>query len=294
MNRIVITGQTATGKTRRAIRYAQETNGELVAADSRHIYTHLDIVTGKDTQELKASGVPFHMVDVVTPDKSFSSYEYVRLASACIADIIHRKKTPIIVGGTYLYIQQLVYGRSISVPANEELRAELSTKSIEELQHILLHRGKQVQREITMNNSDWHNPRRLIRRIEILQQSTDSNLTAEQHGHHTRFGSKNSEHQFIGLRHSGREALVAAITERVEARLTDGALDEVRALLRMGYTKTDPGLQAIGYGQLIAHIEGQISLDEAKAQWITKEVQYAKRQLTFMKRNLSIQWETVD
>jgi len=297
---VVITGQTATGKTRLALDYAKRLDGELINADSRQVYRHLDIVTGKDKIEINKARIIAHLLDVVKPEQPFSSYAFDGLAKPIIQDIWSRGKTPIIVGGSYLYIKHLLYGQSIAVPPNEVLRKKLEKKSVIELQKTLLHYYIKMKSEPKMNHSDWNNPRRLIRKIEIL---SNPNKLAEPGNPEPsnpggRLGSnrgiksfiKNGMFVFIGLKHRDKESLLRAVTERVEKRLKQGAIDEVRKLLKNGYKKTDHGLQTIGYKQLIAHLEGETTIEEAQRDWINKEIQYAKRQLTFMNLDSNIEW----
>lgn len=273
---IVITGQTATGKTRYALEMAHRVNGELINADSRQVYKYLDIVTGKDKKELDTSGINYHVFDVVDPKERFSSHEYVRLARAAINEIRARNKTPVIVGGTYLYIKHLLYGFDASAPPNPELRAEIEPLSVLELQQKL------GTRPADINDSDWNNPRRLIRRIEIASSQVPQKATPE--GHISRIN------EFIGFSHPNRESLVKAVTVRVEERLKNGAIEEVEQLLKKGYTAQDPGLLTIGYQQISSFLSGAISKEEAIQDWKNKEIQYAKRQLTFMKKDPNISW----
>ena len=282
---VVITGQTATGKTKLALDFARKSNGELVNSDSRQVYKYLDLVTGKDKGELKKSGIKVHLLDAVTPNQSFSSYDFVSLAEPIIQDIRKRKKTPIIVGGSFLYIKHLLYGQDVKVPPNHKLRLSLEKLSVEELQKKLLSIDKSMNSK--MNHSDWNNPRRLIRKIEIASASIKSNISD------TSSKLPALSYKLIGLKHKNKESLISAITARVEKRLAQGAIDEVKKILDMGYKKTDPGLQTIGYKQLIAHLEGDMALEQAKQDWINKEVQYAKRQITFMKLGKNIEWSEV-
>lgn len=282
---IVITGQTATGKTDLALDYARRLNGEIVNADSRQIYTFLDIVTGKDKETLYKGGIQTHLIDIATPDQPFSSYDFVASATKCIEDIKKRGRTSIIVGGTYLYIKHLLYGQSVQVPPNPKLRDRLEKLSVEELQKELLSINKKLY--VSLNKSDIHNPRRLIRKIEILKSGINEVREDSKHK------IDQSSLTMIGLKHRNKEDLKDAITKRVEKRIMQGALDEARSLLLKGYKKTDSGLQTIGYTQLIAHLEGTLTLEDAKNQWITKEVQYAKRQFTFMKKDPLIVWRTI-
>ena len=277
---IVITGQTATGKTRYALEMAHRVNGELINADSRQVYTHLDIVTGKDKKELDESGITCHVFDVVDPKERFSSHEYVHLARAAINEIRARNKTPIIVGGSYLYIKHLLYGFDVSAPPNPELRAEIEPLSVLELQQKLGRRPDDI------NDSDWNNPRRLIRRIEI---ASSQHSSAPQENPFHPWGAKLIR-DFIGFSHPSRESLVKAVTVRVEERLKNGAIEEVEQLLKKGYTAQDPGLLTIGYQQISSFLSGAISKEEAIQDWKNKEIQYAKRQLTFMKKDPNISW----
>lgn len=275
---IVITGQTATGKTRYALEIAQRENGELINADSRQVYKHLDIVTGKDKKELDASGIAYHVFDVVDPKERFSSHEYVQYARAAIQAIRARNKIPIIVGGAYLYIRHLMYGFDVTAPPNPELRAEIESLSLTELQQKL------GPRPIDINDSDWNNPRRLIRRIEIASSELPQKDTSE--------GLIPRIKDFIGFSHPNRESLEHAVNKRVEERLANGAIQEVEQLLQNGYTAQDPGLLTIGYQQIIAFLNGSISREEAIQDWKNKEIQYAKRQLTFMKKDTHMVWQT--
>ena len=290
-NLLVITGQTATGKTKLALDYASRLNGEIINADSRQVYTDLDIITGKDKSELNKSGAKVYLLDVATPDKTFSSYDFVSLAGPIIKDIWRRKKTPIIVGGSYLYIKHLLYGQDIKIPPNPKLRRELEKLSVEELQKKLKSLDKIVFSKL--NNSDLHNPRRLIRKIEIATASIKSIRSIKSTTPNKSSTLQALSFKIIGLKHKNKESLTNAVTERVEKRLKQGAFKEVKRLLKLGYKKTDPGLQTIGYKQLIAHIDGEVKLDEALKDWINKEIQYAKRQLTFMKMDSQIEWVIV-
>lgn len=299
MKLIVITGQTATGKTKLAIEYAKEYNGELINCDSRQIYKHLDIITGKDlpprlssraNPDVTSGGVEgsVWLYDIVDPKQYFSSFDYVQHATPVINNILKKGKIPIIVGGTYLYIKHLLYGvETENIAPDWKLRKRLNEKSVEQLQQIL--KKLNLQSFKRLNNSDKNNPRRLIRRIEIEAGSNDtrrvSNLTPDT--------LRVTHIKFIGLKHKNKEKLIEAIEKRVGERLKNGAVDEVRQLLKKGYTENDPGLKTIGYQQLIAYLKGKLTKQEAINQWITDEIKYAKRQYTFMKKDPNIIWKTI-
>lgn len=281
---IVITGQTATGKTSLAVELAKKHGGELVNFDSRQIYRHLDIITGKD---LPPSEI--HLYDIVTPDKYFSSYDYVAKARPVIEEIRDRGKTPILVGGTYLYLKHLLYDFDVQAPPDFDLRKVLNKKTVPELQEKLMELS---QGEIdTMNNSDRNNPRRLIRRIEIASQKKMVTLR------HKKTNPINANRlgvtSYIGLKYKYKEKLVEAIKIRVSKRVEAGAVAEVQKLLRMGYGENDPGMKTIGYQEIIKYLKGVISYEHAVEQWINHEVQYAKRQYTFMKKDINISWKEI-
>ncbi len=287
---IVITGQTATGKTSLARKLALEKNGELINADSRQIYKHLDIVTGKE----RLADIPVWLYDVVEPNTPFSSSEYAQHAREVIQKITSRGKTPIVVGGTYLYIKNLLYGfETESIGPDWNLREELNKASLEDLKMRLMDMNYDVFN--SMNNSDQNNPRRLIRRIEILSHRDPSVAALPQDDNLTRHPEyiSGSHIEIIGLRFADDEKLRATIEKRVQSRIAEGAIEETRNLLSMGYKKTDPGLQTIGYKQIIQFLDEEISEEQMISFWITAEVQYAKRQYTFMKTNSAITWHTV-
>jgi tRNA dimethylallyltransferase len=330
MDIVIITGQTVTGKTSYAIKLAQKYNGELINCDSRQVYKKLDIITGKDlpynsefriyNSELnfdigyysiapllhcsmvknnetmkQENNVKLWLYDVISPNQYFSSYDWVQCAIPVIQDIVKRGKTPIIVGGTYLYIKHLLYGFATElIPPNWKLRNKLNDKSVIYLQDML----KKINTEQfnRLNYSDKNNPQRLIRKIEISKfmslreipiKSGNKAISSTNNKLHL----KNYNIKLIGFYYKNKEKLRNNITLRVEKRLKNGAINEVKKLLKLGYQPTDPGLKTIGYQQIIKYLEKQLTLDETKTEWINKEIQYAKRQYTFMKKDKNIVWK---
>jgi tRNA dimethylallyltransferase len=306
MKLIVITGQTATGKTKLALELAEKYNGELINCDSRQIYKKLDIVTGKDTPPEavfhKESALnnydigyyPFThstriwLYDIVDPKLPFSSFEYKNCAIKVIKNIFQRGKTPIIVGGSYLYLQDLLYGFTIQVKPNWKLRSSLNEKSIDELQKILQELNPSLFS--SLNNSDRHNPQRLIRKIEISQSSF---LPEKPHSLKELLEQPNLTIELIGLKYAEKKSLQKKISERVEERIKRGAYSEVTSLLDQGYSITDPGLKTICYPQIVHYLQHNLTEEDMKKDWVTKELQYAKRQYTFMKRDNNIQWQNI-
>lgn len=305
----VITGQTATGKTSLALQTAVEHDGELVNFDSRQIYRKLDIVTGKDITDhsfhairevgthtvgwypLYTEGhtVPIWMYDVVDPNAYFSSHDYVKLALSVLSDILNRGKTPILVGGTYYYLRHLLYGvASDGVAPDHDLREELNRQPVPALQERLSVLNPDVY--ASMNNSDKHNPRRLIRKIELSMQNgavMENNMYLFTMGN--KLGKDLAIH-IIGLKHINRDTMNRIIAERVKKRIADGAIQEAESLMKSGYTLDNPGMKTIGYPQLYSFLNGNITLEQAIDEWILKEMQYAKRQLTFMSRDPHVSW----
>lgn len=291
---IVITGQTATGKTRLALQYANKYRGELINCDSRQIYKHLDIITGKD----RPPRVKIHLYDIVDPKQYFSSYDYVKQALPLIKKLLKKNKIPVIIGGSYLYLKHLLYDiKTEEIPPNWALRNQLKNKTVKELQQIL--KKIDVQSINLLNNSELNNPQRLIRKIEISSAVQPRRL----YGHEfntfitmtigNKLKIKNLDVKFIGLRFKDKKMLRKKITVRVEKRLKKGAVKEVKNLLEAGYKETDPGLKTIGYQQIIQCLKGKLTEEEAINQWATKEFQYAKRQYTFMKKDSNIIWKSV-
>lgn len=279
---IIITGQTATGKTKLALELAKKYNGELINFDSRQIYKYLNIITGKDIPSEE-----IWLYDVVTPDQYFSSFDFVKLVTPIITDIKKRGKTPILVGGTYLYLKHFIYGiDDNNCPPNFILREKLNNKSVDYLQKMLIKLNKTVFKNL--NHSDQLNPRRLIRKIEIASNQKGTLLYKVRP--HLRSALPKI---FIGLRYKDKSKLRKVIEKRVEKRLKSGAIEEVKKLLKMGYKSSDPGMKTIGYQQVIKYLNKELTKEKAIEDWVNKEVQYAKRQLTFMKQDKNISWKEI-
>jgi tRNA dimethylallyltransferase len=291
---IIITGQTATGKTKLALELAKEYNGELINFDSRQMYKYLDIITGKDKDAL--NNVAIWLYDIVTPNQYFSSFDFVEKAKPIISDVIKRGNEPILVGGTYLYLKHLLYGiDDNNSPPNFKLREELNNKTVEELQNIL--KKLDVQLINQLNNSDKNNPRRLIRRIEICENVKKlKGLKVKKlkcFNIQTLKLLNLKTTKFIGIMYKNKEDLISSIKARVEKRLKQGAIKEVKSLLEKGYKETDPGMKTIGYQEIIQYLNGKITKEQAAEQWTNHEIQYAKRQLTFMKKDKNIVWKEI-
>jgi len=291
MKLLIITGQTATGKTQLAL----EKGKTLINADSRQIYKHLDIITGKEKSKIKDQKSKIYLYDLVDPKEYFSSFDYQKKALPLIRRLLIENKRPVIVGGTYLYLAHLLYRvETENIPPNWQLREKLTGQPVFKLQNLL--KKLSVQAFNRLNDSDKNNPQRLIRKIEILTANkkfvsgyiSPKNLALGQ-----KIGFPDLQIEFIGLKFRDKKDLKKAITKRIEERLKQGAIEEVVQLLKKGYTENDPGLKTIGYRQIIQYLKGRLTKEEAIGEWLKKELQYAKRQYTFMKKDPNISWRFI-
>jgi tRNA dimethylallyltransferase len=271
MNRLlVICGPTATGKTRLALLLAKEFNGEVLSADSRQVYKGMDIGTGKDVKHIA-------LYDLINPDQEFSVSHYARLAHKVIKDIHKKEKLPIVVGGTGLYIKAITEGiETIDIPRDDSLRKALEHNSIEELQ-------KKLPLEIlnTMNHSDKHNPRRLIRKIEIVSSSSKTLQKYSPAYHVLSIG--------VMMKH---DTLKKKIRERVLQRLDQGIIEEITRLLRKGYSWDLPSMNTFGYKEWKQYIEHPAEENKTIAieNWIDHEIEYARKQMVWFKKQKNICW----
>jgi len=264
---VVIVGQTASGKSALALDLASRFGGEIIAADSRTVYRGMDIGTAKPT-ESEVSKVRHHLINVVDPATSFTVADFKELANKAILDVAARGKLPILVGGTGLYVDAVLYDFSFREPADPKLRKMLEGLSAEELQNRLTEQGLALP-------SNQLNPRHLIRTLE----------TKGQTGGRKRFRSNTL---ILGLQVEP-DVLRQRVADRVEGMVADGLVYELKHLSEM-YGWSNPALQTPAYKAFRPYLEGTISLDEAKQQFTQNDLQYAKRQKTWFKRNKVIQW----
>lgn len=264
---IVIVGQTASGKTALAIEVAKLFDGEIICADSRTIYRGMDIGTAKPTAEEQAA-VRHHLIDVVEPDETFSAAEFKKLANKAIEDISSRGKMPILVGGTGLYVDAVIYDFKFRSAADTDLRKQLEIKTVEELQAEIVRLGYVMP-------ENERNKRYLIRTIESA-------------GEVSVRGKLRPNILVIGLT-VDREILQDRIKARVDQMVSGGFVEECKTLVEK-YGPDAPGFKAPGYKAFIPYLNGEIELEEAKARFVSNDLHLAKRQRTWFKRNISIQW----
>ncbi len=278
MNKLlVICGPTATGKTNLAGVLAKKFDGELVSADSRQVFRGMDIGTGKDY----INGVKIWGYDLVSPKREFSVSKYLKFANKTIEDILKRGKLPILVGGTGLYIKGVVSGiPTVNIPRNEELRKQLETKGVNELFENLA--SMSPTRAGNMNSSDRKNPRRLIRAIEIAQYSITK-------GFKQKTSVINYDVLMIGLT-APDNMLNEKIERRVDDRVRDGIKEEIKKLLKSGVNWEDQSMFSLGYRQWRDYFEGDVEEDVVISEWKKEERKYAKRQMTWFKKERNIIW----
>lgn len=310
----VITGCTATGKTAAALSFAKNIGGEIVSIDSRQIYRHLNIGTGKDipsdafllpnnvvvkfrqeewsVSPYAISDVPVWLYDSINPNQECNIALYSLLARTVIQNIYERNKPVILVGGSGYYLSSVLMDiPTIQVPRNESLRQELNALRVSDLQLRLKGINEQVFN--TMNGSDKCNPHRLIRKIEIAMY-TGSSVPPKLH-------PASLYNATIVAFIASNESLKQRITMRVDKRLEQGILSEIRELFKIGYNWDSPGLQTISYMEWKQYITSQQDtvltpsiLTSVKNEWIRHEYLYAKRQLTWFRKIPGVHWISVD
>lgn len=282
---IIITGPTASGKTGKAVALARAIGAEIISADSRQLYRGMDLGTGKDLDEY--GNVPYHMIDICPAGYKYNLYEYLRDYQACYDNITSRGKPVVMCGGTGLYVESVVKGIQLPpVPENRELRAELESKSLDELTHILK-RYKTLR-----NNSDIDTPKRAIRAIEIaMYYHNNPHLKAQTEPHPL------ADAVVIGI-NIDRDARRQRITRRLKARLEAGMVDEVRHLIESGVAPADLIYYGLEYKFITLHVMGCLSFDEMFTQLETAIHQFAKRQMTWFRgmerRGTHIHWLPYD
>ena len=252
---IVIVGPTAVGKTRLALRLAQEFDGEIVSADSRQVYRGMDIGTAKPTLEERRR-VPHHLIDVVAPDETFTLAQYQELAYEAIDDVLARNKVPFLVGGTGQYVRAAVEGWGIPrVPPKEGLRAELYRQAEIEGEEALHARLREVD-PVAAQRIDPCNVRRVVRALEVYLE-TGQPISELQRKKPPPFRILQ-----IGLTME-RQELYRRIDERVDRMIEEGLVEEVRGLVELGYSYDLPSMSGLGYQQIGMYLRGQVNLEEA-------------------------------
>ena len=282
---LILTGPTAVGKTALSIALAKRLHGTIISADSIQVYRHMDIGSAKITRE-EMQGIPHYLIDELNPDEEFNIYIFQQKAKQYVKEIVGCGQLPIIAGGTGFYIQSLLYDIDFTTEENDmSYRRELETLAREKGVHTLHEMLCQVDPE-SANAIHEHNVKRVIRALEYYKQ-TGQKISA----HNEIQREKHSKYQFrYYVLNMERALLYERIHKRVDQMMEQGLLDEVKKLKEMGYGRSLVSMQGIGYKELYAHLEGELTLAEA-VELIKKETRhFAKRQLTWFRREKNVHW----
>ena len=288
MNPIIcIAGPTASGKTALAVALAKELNGEVVSCDSMQVYRRMDIGTAKPTIA-EMQGIVHHMIDVAEPEEDFSVSRYCAMAAPIVEDIVARGKTAIIAGGTGLYMDSLIQGNDFApFPATgvrERLEQEAKEQGIQSLYDRLAAIDPESARRLHLSDK-----KRIIRALEVYLETGE---TITEHNRKTQLLPPRFTPLWLGLDFENRADLYGRIDRRVGLMLETGLIDEIQGLLSGGIPEKCTAMQAIGYKEFVSALKGECTIQEAADQVRQSSRRYAKRQLTWFRRNKSIRWLT--
>jgi len=286
-NIICIAGPTASGKTALSIALAKQLKGEIVSCDSMQIYRGMDIGTAKPTAE-EMQGIPHHMLDVAEPWEDFSVGRYCQMATPIVDDIIARGKTAIIVGGTGLYMDALIRGNSFapcpSTGMRDNLEAQADREGMEAMLALLASIDPEAAAKLHLADR-----KRILRALEVYY---ETGKTITEHNRQTQLLPPRYTPVWFALEDADRAELYRRIDRRVEKMINDGLLTEIETLLAQGIPEKCTAMQAIGYKEFVSALHGQCSVSDAVAQVQQASRHYAKRQLTWFRRNQAIHWLT--
>ena len=284
MNPIIcIAGPTASGKTALAVELAKEYNGEVVSCDSMQVYKRMDIGTAKPSMEERC-GIVHHMIDVAEPDEDFSVSRYCAMAGPIVDDILSRGKTAVIAGGTGLYMDSLIRGNDFAPFPSTGVRERLEQKTDEIGFDAMMETLRAIDPEAAER---IHDRKRMIRALEVYYE-TGETITA--HNARTRAIPPRYSPLWLGLDFEDRAQLYSRIDLRVDMMLQCGLAEEIRSLLADGIPADATAMQAIGYKEFVAALNGNGTMEEAAEEVKRASRRYAKRQLTWFRRNQSIHW----
>jgi tRNA dimethylallyltransferase len=284
---LVVLGPTATGKSDLAISLAERFDGEIVNADALQVYRGLEVGTAKPPPSDRVR-IRHHLVDILEPDETFSAGQFARLARVAIAGIHRASRLPIVVGGSGLYLESLLVGLSpipaIPAKTRSQLRGRLEREGLAALRQELRQVDPDTEQRLAAGDTQ-----RILRALEVWT-ATSRTLSSWQD---EKADDEPIESIKIGLT-LPRSLLYDRIAERAEAMMDRGWLEEVRQLLASGFTGSEPAFQAIGYRQLVEHLKGQTSLSRVLSSIIVATRQYAKRQMTWFRRDADLEWYSAE
>lgn len=286
---IILTGPTAVGKTDTSILLAKAVGGEIISADSIQIYRHMDIGSAKITKE-EMQGVPHFLIDALEPDEEFNVVVFQKLALQAMEEIYERGHIPIITGGTGFYIQALLYGVDFDeTETDNSYRKELEEFAGEHGAEALHERLATVDKE-SAEAIHPNNVKRVIRALEYHKQTGEK---ISQHNEEQR--QKESPYNFAYfVLNRDRALLYDRVNRRVDIMFEQGLVDEVQKLLDMGYKRNLVSMQGLGYKEVAAYLEGELTLDEAKEIIKRDTRHFAKRQITWFKRESDVDWISME
>ena len=284
MNSILcLAGPTASGKTALAVELAKELDGEVVSCDSMQVYRRMDIGTAKPSRE-EMQGIPHHMIDVAEPDEDFSVSRYCAMAAPIVDDIVARGKTAIIAGGTGLYMDSLIRGNDFAPFPSTGVRERLEAEADEVGLPAMLARLREIDPDTADRVSDR---KRILRALEVYLETGE---TITEHNRKTRLLPPKYTPLWLGLDFADRGELYRRIDKRVDIMLEMGLMEEIRSLLDSGIPEKCTAMQAIGYKEFVNALEGREPLSQAAEEVKKASRHYAKRQLTWFRRNPAVRW----
>lgn len=282
---IILTGPTAVGKTELSISLAKAVNGEIISADSMQVYKHMDIGSAKITKE-EMQGVRHYLVDEFEPDEEFNVVKFQEYAKKYMQEIYDKGKIPILVGGTGFYIQAVLYDIDFTeTKEDSSYRLELEALAMENGPQYLHEMLKEVD-VASAEQIHFNNVKRVIRALEYYKQT---GLKISEHNEEQK--QKESPYNFeYFVLNNDRDILYKRINARIEIMLERGLLEEVKALKEAGYTKDMVSMQGLGYKEILSYLEGEITLEEAVYILKRDTRHFAKRQITWFKREKDVTW----
>ena len=284
MNPIVcLAGPTASGKTALAVELAKDLNGEVVSCDSMQVYRRMDIGTAKPSPE-EMQGIPHHMIDVAEPDEDFSVSRYCAMAAPIVDDIVARGKTAIIAGGTGLYMDSLIRGNDFAPFPSTGVREKLEAEADEVGLPAMLTRLREIDPDTADRVFDR---KRILRALEVYLETGE---TITEHNRKTRLIPPKYTPLWLGLDFADRGELYRRIDRRVDIMLEMGLMEEIRSLLDSGIPEKCTAMQAIGYKEFVNALEGKETVRQAAEEVKKASRHYAKRQLTWFRRNPAVHW----
>lgn len=281
---IVICGPTASGKTALSIELAKKVNGEIISSDSMQIYKDMDIGTAKPTEK-EMQGIKHYLIDFVEPNQRYSVAEFKKDAENAIEEVLEKDKTPIVVGGTGLYVDSLIYGIEYpDIELDEKYREELEKRADKEGLELLYNEAKKIDPQ-AIEKISKNDKKRILRILEIYK-ATGKNKT-EQEKESRKNGIK-YDYKVFAI-NMDREILYDRINKRVDIMIENGLIEEVEKLLKK-YTEFPTAMQGLGYKEVVEYLQGKVTKEEMIENIKRETRRYAKRQITWFKKNKQTIW----